>query len=47
MQPETPPQPIYVIYDAAGQPIGRVVRPKHEPTVGPGQETVLLVRAVA
>jgi hypothetical protein len=35
----------YVIYDGRGRAIGRVVQPKHEPMVGPGQETVLLVRA--
>ena len=34
----------YIIYDAGGRPIGRVVQPRHEPMVGQGQETVLLVR---
>lgn len=36
---------IFVIYDEAGRAIGRIVQPKHEPLVGQGQETVLLVRA--
>lgn len=42
---ESPATDSYVIYDNAGRAIGRVVQPKHEPLVGPGQETVLLVRA--
>lgn len=38
---------VYIIYDTGGHPIGRVVQPKHEPLVGPGQETVLLLRPSA
>ena len=38
---------VYIIYDTGGRPIGRVVQPKHEPLVGPGQETVLLLRPSA
>jgi hypothetical protein len=45
MQSEQAQPQTYVMYDAIGRPIGRVVQPKHEPAVGPGQETVLLVRA--
>ena len=45
MHIEQADQQSYVIYDAIGRPIGRVVQPKHEPAVGPGQETVLLLRA--
>lgn len=35
---------VYIIYDAGGRVIGRVVQPRHEPMVGQGQETVLLLR---
>ena len=34
----------YTIYDTIGRPIGRVIQPKQEPSVGPGHETVLLIR---
>ena len=45
MQIEQAEPQSYVIYDAIGRPIGRVLQPRHEPAVGPGQETILLVRA--
>jgi hypothetical protein len=44
MHADNPEPQSYVIYDSGGRPIGRVVQPRHEPMVGPGQETVLLVR---
>lgn len=44
---ENAPVQVYIIYDTGGHPIGRVVQPKHEPMVGPGQETVLLLRPSA
>ncbi|HEX6645274.1 MAG TPA: hypothetical protein VF037_11365 [Gemmatimonadales bacterium] len=43
-QNESAPEQTYTIYDMIGRPIGRVVQPKQEPGVGPGQETVLLIR---
>ena len=45
MQIEQAEPQSYVIYDSIGRPIGRVLQPRHEPAVGPGQETILLVRA--
>ncbi|HEU4830084.1 MAG TPA: hypothetical protein VFT04_12900 [Gemmatimonadales bacterium] len=45
MAPQNDSQPqSYTIYDTIGRPIGQVIQPKQEPSVGPGQETVLLVR---
>jgi hypothetical protein len=37
---------IYVVLDGA-RPIGRVVEPSGEPALGPGAETVLLLRPAA
>jgi|GEM_PF-5140964 len=38
------PVPEYRILDRAGRPIGRVIDPVQAPRLGPGEETVLLVR---
>ena len=44
MHADNPEPQTYIIYDAGGRQIRRVVQPRHEPMTGLGQETVLLVR---